>query len=186
MAIETLSGVPTEFVAGDSLQWQETLSDYDQSLGWEVWTTFRLTDGKLHGFEASGSSTTWTTTINAPQTSGWTPGSAEYFKIAKKGQDQKQFAKGSVLIRPDPEQEDELAAAERMLASVEATIEKRLKDDRPERSTVTNTTHDKVILTDLFRIRRALRVEVRNIKARRRKLATGKPSRRVIQTVFTQ
>lgn len=186
MAIETFSGVPGQLVAGDSLEWSEVLADYDASAGWSVTTGFRLTDGTLHKFDASGSGTTWTTTIDAPETSSWTPGRAEWFTVAKKEGDRLQVAYGSLLIKPDPESEHKETHAEKALRDIERILAARYKGDKPERSTVGGANHDKTPTVELERLRDKYVAEVNAAKSRRRKLATGQRSNRIGQYVFSQ
>lgn len=184
MAIETLSGVPSVVVAGDSVQWQETLADYDQSAGWEVTTVFRGQDGEPRSFAASGASTVWTTTINAPETSAWPAGRYLWSMVAKKGQDRVRFASGSMLVRPDPEGRRDPTENESNLAAIRAALKARYAGDKPERSTIGGVSIDKTTTAELEAMRDKYVVLVRREKERDRRLS-GMRSSRTTRTVFT-
>ena len=186
-----LNGVPGSFVAGDSLAWAEAWPDYDESAGWSMTTTFRLTDSTLHKVEGVGSGTDWTFTLNAPQSADWTPGAAEWFTVARNGQDRLQVRRGLIRVAPDPEQavpqtdlERDIAFLETAVKSVERQISARLDKDKSDRYTVSGQSHDKVPLTDLMNTRKKLIVELRIKRSRRRRLASGLPSQRVSRVTF--
>lgn len=185
-----LNGIPGSIVAGDSLVWAETWPDYDVA-DWTVTATFRLTDGKLRRVEGVGSGTDWTFTLNAPQSAEWTPGLAEWFQVARNAQERIQIRRGLIRIAPDPEQEEPSTDLDReidflkvALANVEATILARTAGDKSERYTVGGQSQDKTPLVEVYNMRKKLQIELKTKRARKRRLASGLPSRRAWRTTF--
>ena len=183
MAIETLASPPSTATAGDSYQWSETLSDYDQSEGWSVSYWFRDDAGGSHEIAATGAATVWTATLNGADTADWAPGVWSWACLAKKASDRATVSTGHTTVRPDPARPHEETELEKRLGYVEAAIEARLTDDKPERYTIAGQSVDKIPLETLWTIRANLRGEVAAERNRDR-LRRGLPNKRLHKVRF--
>lgn len=126
---------PSEFAAGESVQWTRSVGDYAAADGYVVTWYFRGAGVADVVGNASGS--VWTATLTPTQTKDLAPGAYTWRAYAEKRDgatvNERHFiAEGRTVVLPDfaaATAGDSLSHAEKMLAAIDAVLEGRITAD---------------------------------------------------------
>ena len=102
MAAPLPSTEPTAFVAGDTIQWTKSLSDFPANDGWSLSYALRLEQGAgVLNLIASASGSDFLTTISGASSSVMTPGLWRWASYATKAGERTSVGHGSVTVQPN-------------------------------------------------------------------------------------
>lgn len=170
----TLTELPARFVVGDTVTWDETLSDYPASSSWVVTYYFSNHNTSFSsGHAASGDDHTITIT-----TTDLEAGDYDYQKVVTDGASRFTLERGRVTVEPDLSGDDESGEdrrsyAERALANIEAVLIGKATRDQSSYS-LNGRALSRYSPDELRAWRASLRIELREEKARVRRRAGGK------------
>lgn len=91
---------PLQIVAGDSLSWTRSFSDYPASAGWVLSYALRNYQQKIN-FPATASGDSFAISVDAATTADWAPGSYEWIAFVTKGGERHTVASGQIDITPN-------------------------------------------------------------------------------------
>lgn len=123
---------PTEAIAGDSLQWDRSVSAFPPSEGWTL--TYSLTGAHASVLtitaSASGDGDYYEVRVTPDTTVGYTPGPYTLYGRVSNGTDKHNVYAGPLVVLADPATATpELSFNERMLALAETKLADRLTAD---------------------------------------------------------
>lgn len=91
---------PQQIVAGDSLSWTRSFTDYPASAGWVLAYALRNYQQKIN-FPATASGDSFAISVDATTTAGWAPGSYEWIAFVTLGSQRVTVATGQIDITPN-------------------------------------------------------------------------------------
>jgi hypothetical protein len=100
MPAEIPSEEPTEHVAGDTLAWTKSLSDYPADDSWTL--TYYLLGPKKETITASADGADHAVTVSASTTSNYAPGVYKWTSYASSGSERYKVGEGTIEILPNP------------------------------------------------------------------------------------
>jgi hypothetical protein len=122
---DPLSQEPKSFIAGDTVTWLKSLSDYSAADGWVLTYEFRGANRQTVTCSADG--TDHLATIPAASTASFIPGDYYVFAYAAKGAERYSVFQGTITVKPNPavgnNPYDGRSHAKRCLSAIEATLE---------------------------------------------------------------
>lgn len=124
MSVSIPSTEPAQFIAGDTVKWTRSLSDYPATT-WTLTYEFRGTVRKSVVCTASGSD--FLATITAALSAAYPPGEYRVFARVSSGSESYTVWEGSITVKPDPSAgtsaQDRRTHARKMLDAIEAMME---------------------------------------------------------------
>lgn len=121
---------PTNLHAGDSVAWSRAVPAYPAALGWSL--HYVLNGPERHAFEA-GAGVAYEVKLSAADTASWAPGLYRWVALAINGDQRVTVDTGTIQVDPNWETaspEDVRTHAARMVALIEAALEKRIPKDQ--------------------------------------------------------
>jgi hypothetical protein len=121
---------PTTIHAGDSATWSRDVPDRPATAGWGL--RYVLSGPDRHTIEAL-QTTPYQVAITAETTANWAPGLYRWVALAFRGDQRLTVATGTLEVGANLETADPVDArshAQRMLALIEAALEKRIPKDQ--------------------------------------------------------
>lgn len=121
---------PTKLHAGDSATWSRAVPDRPASAGWGL--RYVLSGPDRHTFDALATMP-YQVSLTAEQTASWPPGLYRWVALAFRGDQRLTVASGELEVGANLETSDPVDArshAQRMLALIEAALEKRIPKDQ--------------------------------------------------------
>lgn len=118
---------PQQIVAGDSLSWTRSFTDYPASAGWALSYALRNYQQKIN-FSASAAGDSFAISVDAATTANWAPGSYEWIAFVTLGSQRFTVASGELDITPNlavDEPVDSRSFNRRMYDKICAQIEAR-------------------------------------------------------------
>lgn len=91
---------PQQIVAGDSLSWTRSFTDYPASAGWVLAYALRNYQQKID-FSATASGDSFAIAVPAATTAAWAPGSYEWIAFVTKAAERYTVASGEIDITPN-------------------------------------------------------------------------------------
>ena len=125
--------IPKQIVAGDSIGWTKSLSNYPASAGWALsYTLVSPTARQVINGSASGDD--FLLAANATTTAAWAPGTYTWTAAVSKGTDRYTIESGQVEILADPATAasglDTRSHVKKTLDALEAVIEGKAANDQ--------------------------------------------------------
>ncbi len=120
---------PTLIVAGDTVQWTKSLSDYPATDGWTLSYSFQLPGSTATPitFDADPDGANYAIEVDADDTADWAAGSYNWTSYVTNVSDERHTVeRGTVQIASDPTGVPGSTHATRTLAIIEAALEARL------------------------------------------------------------
>lgn len=168
---------PKTLHAGDSVSWERPASAY-QAGGWSLRYVFN--GPERHQIEAIAGAT-YRVELSGGTTATWAPGLYRWVALAVKGTDRVTLAEGRLEVLPNLETADVGDArthAERMLALIEAALEKRIPKDQQSYE-IDGMRLDRLPIERLNELRLQYRREIQ--RARNNRWPLGRPIRHVLR-----
>jgi hypothetical protein len=179
---------PSQFRAGDTLQFSRSLSDYPANAGWQINYSFRSTTPSPIDFSSTPSGTDHLVTVPAATTAGWLPGIYIGVGVVTDGTFVKTIWSGQLTVLQN------LAAVQpgtdlrsqnrKILDFINCMIEKKAGNPLKS-STVEGTTFTWADWTDLLPLQSLYQVKVRNEEILDMQ-SQGKPTGRTIFAQFSR
>jgi len=162
---------PKEIVAGTTVKWTKSLSDYPAGEGWSLIYYFFNANSSF-SVEATASGNDFQITISANITANYTPGEYKWQAIVVKGDEKYVVDSGYVKILPNPTQAvDWRSEIKKALDAIKAVIEGRANKDQAS-YTIAGRRLDRTPIPDLIVLYDKLKKEfAKELKAE--KLAKG-------------
>jgi len=157
---------PTKLHAGDSVTWSRDEPGYPASAGWALRYVFSGPD--RYTVDAQGGAP-YLVALNAEATASWPPGLYRWVALALRGDQRLTVATGTVEVSPNletAEPSDARGHAQRMLAMIEAALEKRIPKDQQSYE-IDGMRLDRIPIERLDALRTKYRREVQRDKASR-------------------
>ena len=157
---------PTQLHAGDSVAWERAVPDYPAAAGWSL--RYVLSGPARHVVDALAAAP-YRVEISATVTAEWAPGLYRWVALAIKGADRLTVATGTLEVGANLETADPSDArshAQRMLALIEAAIEKRIPKDQQSYE-IDGQRLDRIPIERLDALRSKYRRELQREKNRR-------------------
>lgn len=121
---------PTEIVAGTTVKWTKSLSDYSASEGWSLTYYFFNSDNHF-SVEATSSGEDFQITIDASTSANYQPGEYKWQAIVTKGTEKYVVDSGYIKVLPSPTQAvDWRSDIKKALDAIKAVIEGRATKDQ--------------------------------------------------------
>ena len=183
--METPTAEPSVVTAGDRIKWERELPDYPASDGWVLTYALRNAAGKID-IASTASGSKHVVNVAPDIAPAWVPGDYQGQGYVTKAATNERYTvvRWSVRVLPNLAAQngayDSRAHAEKVLASIEAVIEKRATKDQEEYA-INGRSLKRTPVADLIHLRNYYRSEVARLK-RAEKRARGKratPSLRV-------
>lgn len=121
---------PINLHAGDSVAWSRVVPAYPSAGGWAL--HYVLNGPERHAFEAAAGAA-YEVSLSAADTAEWAPGLYRWVAMAVKGDQRVTVDTGTIQIEPNWETAspaDVRTHAARMVALIEAALEKRIPKDQ--------------------------------------------------------
>lgn len=121
---------PINLHAGDSVAWSRAVPAYPSADGWAL--HYVLNGPERQTIEATGGAA-YEVNLTAAKTAAWAPGLYRWVAMVVKGDDRVTVDTGTIQIEPNWETaspEDVRTHAARMVALIEAALEKRIPKDQ--------------------------------------------------------
>ena len=188
MAGTTPTVEPTTVIAGDTLEFVKSFSDYPADAGWTLSYSLRGVTGSAPNFSASADGQAHSVTVPAATTLGWAPGQyqAQGYVTHTDGRRFSVFS-GYITVTRNLAAEDAItdirSHARKVVDNIESVLEGRATDDVLN-STIEGTTIQRLSVDQLLLLRDRYRAEVRREEAAA-KLAMGIGSGRNIYARFS-
>lgn len=164
--------------AGDSVAWSRELPSYPVDAGWSVRYVFSGPD--RHVVEAHGGPL-YRVELGAEQTRDWAAGLYRWVLLAQNGTQRVTVATGEIQVDPNletAEPSDARSHAQRMLALIEAALERRIPKDQQSYE-IDGMRLDRIPIERLEALRSKYQREIQ--RARGRQWRTGRPVRLVMR-----
>lgn len=177
---------PSQITQGDTVKFKKKLTDYPATDGWSLLYAIRG-NGQEISFTSTADVDTHVISVDESVTALWLPAEYELQGFAVKTDEQHQIYEGSLTISANlataPADLDTRTHAQKMLASIEAELEKCAKNILLS-TTVEGTTVLRERRMELLRVRQSY------LQERRGEIAVenarnGKPTGRKIKTVLS-
>lgn len=170
----TPTSEPLSLVAGDSVAWTKTLSDYPATDSW-VLSYVLLAAGKTPiVLSSTASQADHAVSKTAAETAAWAAGTYRWTAMVTKAGERKTIGSGTVEILPNPATQDSShdprTHAEKCLAAIEAVLEGRMSDPIIEYQ-IAGRMAKKIPHGDLLKLRIHYQAEVRRQKGVPRAIA---------------
>lgn len=154
-------------IAGDTLAFSKAVPDYPASEGWTL--TYRLAPRSSSGaaitFDAAADGDEYAIEVAASTTDGWAAGDYAWSAYVSKDDQRFTVDSGLVEIKPDPSAiapgTDTRSHARKVLAAIEAVIERRATKDQEEYR-IGERMLKHTPIPELVRLRETYRREVRD------------------------
>ncbi len=119
---------PTLIVAGDTVQWTKSLSDYPATDGWTLSYSFQLPGSTATPitFDADADGANYAINESSTTTADWPPANYIWTAYVDSGSERHTVGQGTVTISPDPSGVPGTTHASRTLEIIEAALEARL------------------------------------------------------------
>jgi len=169
---------PTQLHAGDSVTWSRDVPDRPASAGWGLRYVFSGPD--RHQVDAQGGDT-YQVELTASATARWAPGFYRWVALALRGDQRLTVATGTLEVAANletAEPSDARDHAQRMLALIEAALEKRIPKDQQSYE-IDGMRLDRIPIERLNALRLQYRREIQRVAARRWPL--GRPVKLVLR-----
>lgn len=175
--------IPSKIVAGDTLNFCRSLSDYPAADGYQI--SYKLVNAadvvEFSGADQAGGE--WLFDIKPATTKDWQTGKFTWYEIATKGADRFTLANGQTEIKPDPTAaHDTRSYAQKMLDAIEAMLEKKATKDQ-QNYAINGRSLTRYSIEDLIALRDKFRAEVTQEK-QRQDLENGLGTNKIIRTRF--
>lgn len=173
----TLSRMPAQIIAGDSLRLVIAAGDYPASAGWAVALVLQALAGAAPvTVNASDGSAEWSIALSSAASAQLAPGGYRYLIAATKDGDRSTIEAGQVEVLPNPAAAatDQRTAARRALDAIDAVLESRASSEDLKFTFEDGRALEKVPHADLL----ALRKHYARIVAREK--SKGRGPRRVM------
>lgn len=157
---------PTQLHAGDSVVWERDESAYPTADGWSL--RYVLSGPDRYSIDALGT-TPYRVELAAADTATWVPGLYRWVALAINGDQRLTLDSGTMTVSPNLETADPTDArshAQRMLALIEAALEKRIPKDQQSYE-IDGQRLDRIPIERLDALRTKYRLEVQREQARR-------------------
>lgn len=157
---------PTQLHAGDSAAWSRAVPDRPASAGWGLRYVFNGPD--RHTVDAQ-LTTPYQVELGADVTATWAPGLYRWVALAFRGDQRLTVATGTIDVAPNletAEPSDARGHAQRMLAMIEAALEKRIPKDQQSYE-IDGMRLDRIPIERLDALRTKYRRELQREKASR-------------------
>jgi hypothetical protein len=157
---------PTQLHAGDSVTWSRDVPGCPASSGWALRYVFSGPD--RHAVDAQGGAP-YLVALNAEATARWAPGLYRWVALALRGAERLTVATGTIDVAPNletAEPSDARGHAQRMLAMIEAALEKRIPKDQQSYE-IDGMRLDRIPIERLDALRTKYRRELQREKASR-------------------
>ncbi len=178
------SSEPSLIVAGDTVQWTKTLTDYS-AVDWTLSYSFQIPGSTSQPitFDADADGANYSITVDSSDTADWPPANYVWTSYVTNISDERHtISQSTVTISPDPAAAYGATHATRTLAIIEAALENRLPRGL-EMYTIDGQQVQKLTHEALSRLRDKYKAEVKaeNDAAR---VAAGLPSKRTMWASF--
>ena len=177
--------IPTTWVAGDTIKWDVTISDYKASDGWSLTYEVKSKTANLSTITASADGDDFTVTVAASASASYSPGEYYYNAFVTKGSERYRVDEGAVTIEKDFQDSgnyDNRSHPEIVLDAIEAVLENRASKDQ-ESYTIAGRSLARTSIPDLLVMRDRYKAEVVQAK-RADRIARGLGSSATIKTRF--
>ncbi|WP_444891773.1 hypothetical protein ACJJIQ_00055 (plasmid) [Microbulbifer sp. ANSA003] len=174
---------PTVMIAGDSISWSRTLTDYLPEDGWTL--TYRLVSvGKSYVINTTADGSAHQVALTSADTAAWLDGEYSLVAWVENGTDRYTIGSLRVRIKPDPTSADydPRSHAEKMLEALRELLQKKAGSGKQavtvDGQTVTFNTWDEMVQAEKY--------YTGKVKAQRRRARdkrTGRKSNRVLAKV---
>lgn len=158
---------PTQLHAGDSVAWSRDVPAHPASAGWGL--RYVLSGPDRHELEALAG-TPYRVEVSASTSASWAPGVYRWVALAVRGEGERQtVASGLLEVSPNLETADPVDArshAARMLALIEAALEKRIPKDQQSYE-IDGMRLDRIPIERLEALRSKYRREIQRERDRR-------------------
>jgi hypothetical protein len=184
MSIAISTFEPDTIIAGDTVEWTQSISDYPATDGWTLKYSFQLigsTEDPIT-FEASASGRDYSVSITPAVSAEWASGNYIWTAFVDDGTDRHRVGTGTVSVLPNPEMAAGGTHATRTLALLELAIEGRIPAGL-EQTTIDGQSILRITMPDLVLLRNKYASEVRAEQDRAR-VASGQASRRTMYARF--
>lgn len=132
--MEVLTSEPTEIVAGDTVVWVRSFSDYPATSGWSLSYVLRNSTTKQE-IDAAPDGSGFQVALDAATTASWNPGLYEWRAYISKDAERYTVAAGSLTVRPNfagDGQVDPRTPNQRDLDAISAVLSGRASSDVQE------------------------------------------------------
>jgi hypothetical protein len=190
MAAEIPDIEPDSFIAGDTVKWTKSLTDYPAT----TWTlTYEFRGTARHTVIATGTGSDFEAIITATVSATFTPGDYVWFAQVSSGSEKYTIGSGTVTVKDNPAvgtaAQDRRTHARRMLDAIEAMMENNASREEMEYEIqIPGGSLRRLWLCpkeELIKFHSHYAMLVRQEQNAER-IAQGKPSRNRILTIFTR
>lgn len=156
---------PTRFIAGDTVKWTKSLTDYPAGEGWSLTYTFINTGGKFT-IAASADGDAFLVNIAPATSGGLAAGDYDWRAQVSKAGEVFTIATGRTTVQPSfgAATLDGRTTARKMLDAVEAVLENRASSDVAEYQ-INGRQLKYISIPDLLKLRDRLRFDVQREEA---------------------
>jgi len=173
--------IPSQIVAGDTLNFCRSLSDYQAADGYQISYKLVNTAAVIEFSGADQGGGEWLFDIKPSTTESWQSGKFTWYEIATKGPDRFTLASGNTEIKPDPTAaHDTRSYAQKMLDAVEALLQKKATKDQ-QNYAINGRSLTRYSVEDLIALRDKFKAEVAQEK-QRQDLENGLGTNKIIRT----
>lgn len=155
--VMTLSRMPAQIIAGDSLRLVIAAGNYPASAGWSVALVIQALAGSSPvTVNASDGSAEWSIAFSSAASALLTPGAYRYLIAATKNGERSTIAVGQVEVLPNPTvaATDQRSSARRALDAINAVLEGRASSEDLKYTFADGRALEKVPHGDLLALRR--------------------------------
>ena len=174
---DTITATPSKLIAGDSISWLISLSDYPASSGWSLSYVLLNALGKV-SISATASGNNHLVALTAAVTAAYVAGTYKYTAYVTKTTERYTVESGDIEILPNLAVKttfDGRTYAETCLENIEAVIAGKATADNLKYM-INGRSLDKYPWSELIKVRGFFRAEVK----RERRAATGKGSNKIL------
>lgn len=126
--------IPSRLVAGDTLRFEAALSDYPADSGWTM-TVIIITENARYTLNSTASGSNHLVDVAATATVKWRPATYRYTAFVERAGERYTVDQGIIEVAPDfvtTSSTDLRNHVEKVLAAIEATLEKKASRDQME------------------------------------------------------
>ena len=170
---------PKQLHAGDSITWSRDVPAFPAAAGWVL--SYVLNGPDRVSFEALATERMHTIEVAASVTATWPPGFYRWVARVERGNERRTVASGTLEVLPNldtAEPTDARSHAQRMLALIEAALEKRIPKDQQSYE-IDGLRLDRIPIERLDALRTKYRRELQRLLAKR--WPTGRPIKYVLR-----
>ncbi|WP_277592174.1 hypothetical protein [Pseudomonas chlororaphis] len=169
---------PTQLHAGDSITWSREVPACPASTGWTL--RYVLSGPDRHVIETKAGAP-YLVELASGDTARWAPGLYRWVALASRGEERVTVASGNLEVAANletAEPADARSHAQRMLALIEAALEKRIPKDQASYE-IDGMRLDRIPIERLNELRLQYRREIQ--RARNNRWPLGRPIRHVLR-----